>query len=98
MYAELEHCNALDTEAKGETRNLFRIISNIFEYLRMHHAGTKNFKPPGIAANTAPVTPAHNALDVYFSAGLSKRKEARAESERGIRIKNLMNKRCQETL
>src|SRR2546427_6294367 len=40
-----DHGDALDAEAEGPAGPHFRIVADVFEHLRMHHAATGNLQP-----------------------------------------------------
>ncbi len=51
----------------------------------MNHPGAENFGPSALLAHAASRASAEQAADVEFGAGLSERKEARAETHRDLR-------------
>ena len=88
VNTEFHHGNPFDPHAEGKPRDLFRVVADIPEYLRMDHAGTKDFKPAGVFTDLQPLPLANNTANVHLCGRLRERKVARSEPK-GVLLPNI---------
>src|ERR1035437_9042627 len=78
--AVLHHRDAIDSHAKGEPGNLFRVIrrllaTNKLENSGVDHAAAQKFNPAGMFAFATAFATAEDATDLYIGTRFSEGKE-----------------------
>src|SRR3989338_10969219 len=81
IYAVFQHGDPLDPHAERKACDFFRVVSDIFEYLRVHHPCAHYLEPPLASAHTAFVlSAAYHTRYINLGARLREREETRPEA------------------
>src|SRR5712691_9525078 len=59
--AVLEHGDTLDPHAERPPRDLFRIVADVAQHLRMHHSGAEDLEPARLPADPTALAAAEEA-------------------------------------
>lgn len=88
----LQHGNSFDPHTKSETGDRFRIVLDMMEYFGVDHAGTEDFKPATVFADSASFPTANDTGDIYLGARLGEREKTGSQPDADVFAEVLVNK------
>src|SRR5436309_11733515 len=62
----LEHRDAVDAHAEGPAGDLFRVVADVAQHLRVHHARAEDLEPAALLAEPAAGAVADEAQHIHF--------------------------------
>ena len=98
LDAVLEHRDALDTHAQGETGVTVGIDAVQGQDIRVHHAASEDFKPSGSLAHIASLAVAEGTGDVHLGGRLREGEIGRAQADAGVGAEQLLGEVGQRLL
>ena len=90
LHAVLEHGDAFNTHAEGESGIFFRVDIVGFQYVRVYHAATHDFEPSRALADVAALAAAEVARHVDLGRRFGEGKVRRAHADHGLLAEDLL--------